>query len=86
MFKDLAQRAEKLMNRSGSAYALGTLSLDDYREAARLMGSLTNYAELQSSYPTHLYEEVVADEDLYKMNLYHMWYERLGDISRPTIV
>ncbi len=79
MFKDLAQRAEKLMRHS-HPHESGTLFMDDYKEAARLMAALAHYAERQSSYPNHLYEEEVTDEDLHKVNLYYIWYKKLADI------
>lgn len=81
MFKDLAKRAEKLMNRAGSAHTLHALNKEDLFEARSLMGSLVDYVERQSCYPTRFNEENPADEDLFKMNHYYAWYERLENVS-----
>ncbi len=81
MFKILVKRAEKLMNRAGSVNTLQALNKEDFFEAIALMSSLVDYMERQSCYPTRYDEENPADEDLFMMNHYYAWYERLENVS-----
>ncbi len=75
MCRELVMRTEKLMERAGNIKSWGGLSAKDNIEARFLMETIMEYTERQSCIPKQINDQIISDEEIAKMSLYHKWFE-----------
>ncbi len=78
MCQELVMRTEKLMERAGNINSWRGLSEKDNIEARFLMENILEYTERQSCLPKQINDQIISDEEIAKMSMYHKWFESLG--------
>ncbi len=78
MFQQIIVRTEQIMNRNKSVHDFKHLTKEDNDEAKSLMSALERCAERQNSYPQSFNQEYVTDDQIDKINKYHIWFECLN--------